>query len=184
MKALILGILFISGITLASQSMQRVERLYTNPNTDGYVKALFPQAVTYLPESSPIPHFNAYASDPKANPKAAPIGFMWWTTDLDPWEVGYHGPIRMFVGMDLTGTLTGVIVDWDTEPYGSFSVEPPKFGGQFKGKKITDPFRVGGDVDAVSRASISINSATRAVRDTSRLVAKHLLAPPTTTPTK
>jgi hypothetical protein len=46
---------------------------------------------------------------------------------------------------------------------------------QFKGKKVSDPFRVGGDVDAVSRASISIGSATRAIRDSARMAAKQLL---------
>ena len=94
-----------------------------------------------------------------------------------PQEHGYHGPIHILVGMDMTGVLTGVIVDYDSEPYGYFSVEPPKFAAQFKGKSIRDPFRVGGDVDAVSRASISIGSATRAIRDSSRMVAKQLLPP-------
>ena len=77
--------------------------------------------------------------------------------------------------MDPKATIVGVIVDYDSEPYGYFSVEPPKFAAQFKGKTINDPFRVGVDVDAVSRASLSINSATRAIRDSSRMVAKTLL---------
>ena len=89
-----------------------------------------------------------------------------------PQEHGYHGPIHMLVGMDMTGVLTGVIVAYDSEPYGYFSVEPPKFAAQFKGKTIRDPFRVGGDVDAVSRASITISSAARAISDSSRMVAK------------
>ena len=72
-----------------------------------------------------------------------------------PKEHGYHGPIHILVGMDMTGVLTGVVVTYDSEPYGYFSVEPPKFAAQFKGKNIRDPFRVGGDVDAVSRASIT-----------------------------
>ena len=42
---------------------------------------------------------------------AKPIGFAFWTTDLVPQEHGYHGPIHILVGMDLTATLTGVIVD-------------------------------------------------------------------------
>ena len=92
-----------------------------------------------------------------------------------PQEHGYHGPIHILVGMDLTAALTGVIVTYDSEPYGYFSVEPPKFAAQFKGKTIRDPFIVGRDVDAVSRASISISSATRAIRDSSRMVAKQLL---------
>jgi hypothetical protein len=36
---------------------------------------------------------------------------------------------------------------------------------------------VGGDVDAVSRASLTINSASRAIRDSSRMVARALLTP-------
>jgi hypothetical protein len=39
---------------------------------------------------------------------------------------------------------------------------------------------VGGDVDAVSRASITIASAARAIRDSSRAVAKQLLPPEVT----
>jgi len=160
-------------------------RVFQNPNSDPdlYLKRLFPNAVSFVRVTSPFPHFKALSADPAKNPSAPPVGFGWWTTELDPHEVGYHGPIKMFVGMDLSGTLSGVIVDYDTEPYGSFSVEPEEFGRQFKGKTARDPFRVGGDVDAVSRASITIGSATRAVRDTSRMVARLLLAPGET-PTK
>ena len=111
----------------------------------------------------------------ETNPAAKPIGFAFWTTDLVPQEHGYHGPIHILVGMDLTATLTGVIVTYNSEPYGYFSVEPPKFAAQFKGKTIRDPFVVGRDVDAVSRASISIGSAARAIRDSSRMIAKQLL---------
>ena len=85
-----------------------------------------------------------------------------------PQEHGYHGPIHLLVGMNMTGMLTGVVVAYDSEPYGYFSVQPPKFAAQFKGKSIRDPFRVGSDVDAVSRATITINSAARAIRDSSR----------------
>jgi len=56
-------------------------------------------------------------------------------------------------------------------------VEPPKFAAQFKGKSVRDKFVVGADVDAVSRATLSINSAARAIRDSSRMVARALLNP-------
>ena len=92
-----------------------------------------------------------------------------------PQEHGYHGPIHILVGLNTNATLSGVVVDYDSEPYGYFSVEPPKFAMQFKGKKISDPFRVGGDVDVVSRASISIASATHAIRDSARIAARQLL---------
>ena len=81
----------------------------------------------------------------------------------------------MLVGLDMTGIITGVIVDYNSEPYGYFSVEPKEFAAQFTNKSIRDQFRVGGDVDAVSRASITIASAARAIRDSSRMVARALL---------
>ena len=70
-----------------------------------------------------------------------------------------------------------VVVDSDTEPFGYFSVEPSAFGTQFAGKSILDHYRVGDDVDSVSRASISVNSATRAVRYSVRIMARALLNP-------
>ena len=150
-------------------------RIFTNPHPDAHLKQLFPLAAAFSPlEGDPL-HFTVYAGDPRATPTPKLLGFAFWTTDLVPQEHGYHGPIHILVGMDLTGTLTGVVVDYDSEPYGYFSVEPPKFALQFKGKTVRDPFRVGGDVDAVSRASLSIGSATRAIRDSSRMVAKQLL---------
>jgi NosR/NirI family nitrous oxide reductase transcriptional regulator len=169
--AAILAILLcaVAAVTRAAQ------RIYTAPRPDAELKQLFPGAAAFSPlEGQPL-HFKAYAGDARANPAAKPIGFAFWTTDLVPQEHGYHGPIHILVGMDLAATLTGVIVTYDSEPYGYFSVEPPKFAAQFKGKTIRDPFIVGRDVDAVSRASISIGSATRAIRDSSRTIARQLL---------
>ena len=151
------------------------QRTFTNPKPEAHLKQLFPNAVAFSPLGGEPLHFSAYATDPKANAAAQPIGVAFWTTDLVPQERGYHGPIHVLVGMDLTGTIVGAVVDYDSEPYGYFSVEPTKFATQFKGKTIHDQFRVGADVDAVSRASLSINSATRAIRDSSRIVAKLLL---------
>ena len=159
----------------AAAVTRAAQRIYTTPKPDAELKQLFPAAAAFSPlEGQPL-HFKAYAADPRTNPAAKPIGFAFWTTDLVPQEHGYHGPIHILVGMDNSGVLTGVVVTYNSEPYGYFSVEPPKFAMQFKGKKVTDPFRVGGDVDAVSRASISISSAARAIRDSARLVARQLL---------
>ena len=151
------------------------DRIFTTPNPAAELKRLFPNAAAFSALTGEPLHFTAYAADPKTAPSAPPLGVAFWTTDLVPQEHGYHGPIHMLVGMDMTGVITGVVVTYNSEPYGYFSVEPPKFAMQFKGKKANDPFRVGGDVDAVSRASISIASATRAIRDSARMVAKQLL---------
>jgi transcriptional regulator of nitric oxide reductase len=153
------------------------QRIFTNPKPDAQLKRLFPRAAAFSPLAGAPLHFTAYGADPQVDPGATPIGFAFWTTDMVPQERGYHGPIHILVGMDTAGILTGVVVDYDSEPYGYFSVELPEFAAQFTGKSIRDQFRAGDDIDAVSRASLSINSATRAIRDSSRMVARALLSP-------
>jgi NosR/NirI family nitrous oxide reductase transcriptional regulator len=153
------------------------DRIFTNPKPDAHLKKLFPQAVAFSKlEGTPL-HFKAYAVDPKTRPDAKPIGYAFWTTDLAPGERGYHSAIHFLVGLDLTGTITGVALDYDSEPYGYFSIEPPEFVAQFKGKSVRDPFRLGQDVDAVSRATITMTSAVRAIRDSARTMARQFLDP-------
>ena len=43
--------------------------------------------------------------------------------------------------MDLTGILSGAMVDYDSEPYGYFSVQPPEFAAQFVRKSVRAPFQ-------------------------------------------
>lgn len=136
------------------------------------LKHLFPTATTFSPKGGDPPHFKAFA-----NPQTL-LGLAFWTTELDPLERAYDGPIKILVGMDTKGILTGVVVVEHHEPYGNFSIERPEFAAQFRGKNIRDAFKVGVDVDAVSRATISITSASRAIRNSSRRVARALLAPP------
>ena len=64
------------------------------------------------------------------------------------------------------------------EPYGYFSIDLPKYAVQFRQKSIRDRFRVGGDIDAVSTATLTVTSATRAVRNGSRRIARQFLVPP------
>lgn len=167
----------IGGVTLVAQ-----RRTFVNPDPANHLKSLFPKAISFSPLAGEPLHFKAYAVDPKTNPAARPIGLAFWTTDVMPREAGYHGPIHLLVGMDMTGILSGVVMDYNSEPYGYFSVDPPAFVAQFKGKSIRDPFRVGGDVAAVSRATITINSAARAIRDSSRAMAKAFLNPENVAP--
>jgi transcriptional regulator of nitric oxide reductase len=150
-----------------------------DPATLGLLKKLFPNAAAFAPKAGSPPAFKALASDAK---DAQVLGYAYWTTEIEPLERGYDGPIKMLVGMDTMGTLTGVIVTDDREPYGYFSVETPEFAAQFKNKSVRDPFKVGQDIDAISRATISVTSASRAVRNSSRKVARAYLAPASPAP--
>ena len=137
---------------------------------------LFPAAKAFSAKSGEPPHFKAYAVDPVSSAPA--IGYAFWTTELEPLERGFDGPIKILVGMDPKGILTGIIVAQHNEPYGNFSIEPPAFAAQFRGKNIRDAFKVGADIDAVSRATMTVSSAARAIRNSARRVARQLLTPP------
>jgi transcriptional regulator of nitric oxide reductase len=147
-----------------------------DPKQQALLKRLFPAATAFSPKGGDPPHFKAFSTDPRSGQTL--LGLAFWTTELEPFERAYDGPIKILVGMDTKGILTGVIVTEHHEPYGDFSVDRPEFAAQFKGKNIRDAFKVGVDIDAVSRATISVTSASRAVRNSSRRVARQLLAPP------
>jgi len=146
-----------------------------DPILEGRLKKVFPAATAFsTKQPGPPAHFIAYTG---TGTSRAIAGYVFWTTDAAPLERGYDGPIKMLVGMDLKGILTGVLVVEHHEPYGYFSVEPPAFAEQFKGKNIRDAFKVGVDVDAVSRASISITSSASAIHKGGLAIARALLVP-------
>jgi len=139
--------------------------------TQTNLKRLFPSATAFTPKGGDPPHF-------KAMNGPSLLGLAFWTTELQPLERAYDGPIKILVGMDTKGVLTGIIVVEHHEPYGNFSVDTAGFAAQFRGKSIRDAFKVGVDVDAISRATISVTSASRAIRNSARLAARQLLPPP------
>jgi transcriptional regulator of nitric oxide reductase len=166
---LAVAIAFIAALTIVAQAQTIDAKL------QGQLKQLFPAAASFSPRGGEPPHFKAFSTP---NGQGTIIGYAFWTTDLQPLERGYDGPIKMLVGLDLKGSLTGILVVEHKEPYGDFSIDPPSFPAQFASKDIRDAFRVGGDIDAVSRATITVTSATRAVRNSARRIARAFLTPP------
>jgi NosR/NirI family nitrous oxide reductase transcriptional regulator len=158
----------LAGMCIVAADMQSP----LDPTLQMQLAQLFPSAAAFSPKGGEPPHYKALSGG------QAVVGYAFWTTELEPLERGYDGPIKMLVGMDPKGLLTGIIVMQHNEPYGNFSIDLPRFPAQFRGKSIRDPFKVGGDIDAVSRATITVTSATRAVRNSARRVARALLTPP------
>ena len=141
------------------------------------LEQLFPGAVDFSAKEGDPPHYKAYGAVGSAGEPEL-LGLAFWTTELDPLERGYDGPIKVLVGMDTRGVLTRVFVTEHREPYGYFSIDLPSFVAQFERKNIRDRFRVGEDIDSISRATITIRSASRAVRNSSRRAARAHLVPP------
>ena len=161
----------VAAATIAAGGQSPIDR-----RQEAQLRQLFPSAAAFAPKSGEPPHFKAFVND-AATGAPALAGYAFWTTELTPLERGYDGPIKILVGMDTSGLLTGIVVVDHHEPYGYFSVDTPEFPVQFKGKNIRDAFRVGADIDAVSRATMTVTSSARAVRDSARRVARQLLVP-------
>src|SRR5262245_59908011 len=93
-----------------------------DPALDDQLKKVFPSATFFSSkQTSPIPHVIAYTGAPGFR---MVTGYVFWTTEVEPLERGYYGPIKMLVGLDINANLTGVLVTEHHEPYGYFSVEP------------------------------------------------------------
>jgi transcriptional regulator of nitric oxide reductase len=174
--------LIVAVQTVAATAVIAAGQAPGGPQLESRLKHLFPAAASFSPKEGNPPHYVAYAAGPAAPAGAkAVVGYAFWTTDLEPLERAYDGPIQILVGINPRGVLAGIIVTAHREPYGSFSVDPPEFAAQFAGKDVRDPFKVGTDIEAVSRATISITSATRAIRNSARRFARQMLVPPDAT---
>ena len=164
MRNLTLALVLTSIVVMEGQSS-------LSPNLQANLGQLFPTASSFSEKEGTPPHFKAYGADRNI------IGYAFWTTELEPLERGYDGPIQMLVGIDLDAEIAGLIVVRHHEPYGYFSVDTPEYSAQFLQKSIRDRFRVGADIDAVATATITMRSATRAVRNGARRMARRFLVP-------
>ena len=139
------------------------------------LREVFPNAIRFSERTGDPPHFKAFGPVPGIEDEAL-IGFAFYTTEVEPLERGYEGPINILVGMTVSGVITGVYVIEHHEPFGYFSIDTLGFRRQFSGMSVLDPFSVGRDVDAIARATITVSSATRVIRNSSRQIARqHLI---------
>lgn len=137
---------------------------------ESLVRQVMPEAVRFSDVAGDPPVITGYA----AAEGDEVLGFVFLTSDLPPEQYGYSGPIEVLVGMRLDGSLTGVRVTDYNESYrsqmGDF-LRTPGFQEQFAEKHIRDPFQLWGDIEGISRVSISVRAMSRGVRDSARRVA-------------
>ena len=136
------------------------------------LKEVLPRADRFTLVDGEIPVVEGYRFGGETGERL--VGYAFVTSDVPPEPFGYSGPVQALVGMDLEGSLTGVrVMDyWESiqESMGDF-LRRPGFQEHFSGKHIGDAFRVYGDVQGISRATISVRALSRGVRDSARRVA-------------
>ncbi len=144
------------------------------PRYEEYLREALPGAETFRFIDRGTPHYRGYRTGPNGEETLVGLGF--FTVDFAPKVRGYKGEIWMLIGMDPGGNLLDISIVFHNEPFGYFSIDRPAFVEQFRGKSVLDRLTVGDDIDAVSRATITNNSAVRAIRDSARRMAREFLA--------
>jgi NosR/NirI family nitrous oxide reductase transcriptional regulator len=136
---------------------------------------VFPQATRFSGKSGSPPVIKAYVDSAEGEQV---VGYLFETKDYPPEEIGYSAPIQIIAGLDMTGTMTGIKVLFYRESYKSIRgdfLATERFPNQFEGKNVVDGFRVGRDIDGVSRATITSWAVSRGLRNASREVARAYL---------
>jgi len=139
------------------------------------LQRLIPQAEYFELFEAGSRHFRAYGKS-RDGGKPELVGLAFFTTDLTPRIYAYKGRITTLVALEPTGRLIGIEVIYHYEPFGYFSIDLSRFPAQFVGKSILDPLEVGEDIDAISRATITMEAATRAIRQGARQLAREFLS--------
>ena len=167
-SAVIGGVLILVGaVTLHGQSW--VDQFRDVERQQHHLQQVLPGAERYEFVDAQLPHFRAYRGDRLT-------GLAFFTNELDPKIYGYKTQFWMLVGTTPAGVLTGVAIDYHAEPFGYFSIDLPEYVAQFAGKSVMEPMEVGRDIDAVARATITVESATRAIRQGARQLMRQYLA--------
>ncbi|MCY4264252.1 MAG: FMN-binding protein, partial [Gammaproteobacteria bacterium] len=165
----LISLLFLAKMLLGSPVSYAQEPI---PVTEQLMKSVIPSAETFSFEQGNAPVYRAYRRDP-ASSEPELMGYLLETTDWPPEEIGYSGPINVLVGMNLQGMITGVKVLHYTESYRSIRgdfINSEYFPEQFANKNIIEGFRVGRDIDGISRATITRRAVSRTLRATAQLV--------------
>ncbi|KAF0144817.1 MAG: pceC [Nitrospirae bacterium] len=101
------------------------------------------------------------------------------TYDIVPSVRGYAGPIKILLALSPDGKITGIKIleHKETKNYVHY-MESAGYLQKFLGKSVNDPFEADKDVDAISRATVSVEAMAKTIKESSRIVAADVLKIP------
>jgi len=117
-------------------------------------------AAAFSPKQDNPPHYKGYTASTLTQENLDGVAFV--TIDITPDIRGYAGPIKALVGVDIDGRIRKVhILSHSETP--SYVLELDTFLQQFFHLTVRDAFRLGEDLDGISRASITSEAIARSV---------------------
>lgn len=174
----VMKLVVLTVLALLIWTPSQAQTPFTRQVDEALLRQVMPQASHFSEKLGDPPVYTAFVQNQQSGQNDA-IGYVFQTSDLPPEEVGFSAPIEVLVGMDTNATITAIRVLDYREPFrssrGDF-MAARGFQEQFRRKSLGDEFRVGRDIDGVSRATISSWATTRVVYNAARRVAQVYLA--------
>lgn len=147
---------------------------FTREVSEDLLRQVMPEATRFSEKAGEPPVFTAYGPLPDSD-ETGVIGYVFQTSDLPPEEIGFSAPIEVLVALDTQATVTAIkVLDYNESfrsSRGDF-LSSRGFQEQFRRKPLSDEFRVGRDIDGVSRATITSWATTRGIYNAARRVAQ------------
>ncbi len=126
-----------------------------------------PGAAAFSAKGGTPPRWTALTPGPRG--ARVPVGSVVSSADLAPEVRGYAGPVPVLVGLAPDGTITGVALapHHETPTYVA-RLEQGGFLRQFAGRRAADAFELDGDIDGVTRATVTAAAVAEGVRRSAR----------------
>ncbi|MBI4843481.1 MAG: 4Fe-4S binding protein [Nitrospirae bacterium] len=95
--------------------------------------------------------------------------------DIVPAVRGYAGPIKVLLSLNSKGEITGIrLLEHKETPNYVHYLLSADYLSRFAGKNVNDAFEPDNDIDAVSRATVSLNALADTIRTSSRMIASEV----------
>ncbi|MDD5771978.1 MAG: 4Fe-4S binding protein [bacterium] len=131
---------------------------------------VYPEADGFSEKKGSPPHYEVYAINEKGEKKL--VGLCFLSTDFAPDIRGYAGKIRILIGMNNKGQVKGIkILSHNETPSYVQTLQEPVFTDQFKKLDHKSEFKLGRDLDGITRATISSQAVVSAVEKSIKLAA-------------
>lgn len=169
-----MALLLITPLLITAPLQSHAQTPFTRTVNEELLKQVMPQATSFSDKAGEPPVFTAYGPLAESG-ETVVIGYVFQTSDMPPLEVGFSAPIEVLVALDTAATVTAIkVLDYNESfrsSRGDF-LSTRGFQEQFRRKPLSDEFRVGRDIDGVSRATITSWATTRGIYNAARRVAQ------------
>ncbi len=138
--------------------------LYSYKITQKDLKYVMPAATHFSIKENKIPVWKSFKGTKL-------IGVCFLTTDILPNLSNIYGPVKILVGLDKTGKISGIkILYLPKKLPEQKKIATPFFEIQFIGKNIEDKFAVGKDINSVPGATVTIKTISLFIKKSAAIV--------------